>query len=173
MSQELPPPPYPDPPDGMNVYLAARYSRLREICGYANDLTSLGFTVTSRWLHGQHTSGEQPDMKNPVNKLLSHHDRTDIIRSNFVIHFTEPEDALYPRGSRHTELGIAYERGKLNYVVGPYENIFHHLDGILRYETWDAFLDHFREVAKFLKSLHIMQALHLSPGGEYDDEYPS
>jgi hypothetical protein len=163
--------PYEDDPElfaGMNVYLAARYSRREEISGYARALAELGFTITSRWIAGGHTSGVQPDMTLSINKILAHHDRTDILKSDFVIHFTEDETTLYPRGSRHTELGIAYERGKVNYVIGPYENIFHHLDGLLRFETWKEFFVHFQEVARFLKMRNLMRLVSSRTGGEYE-----
>jgi len=153
----------------MYVYLAARYSRREEMVGRAEELERLGFRVISRWILGGHTSGEHPDMGQAVNKTLAHHDRTDIIRSDIVIHFTEPETALYPRGSRHVELGIAYERGKLNYVVGPYENIFHHLDAVLRFESWELFLGHFKEVALYLKTRNLMNLIIARNGGEYEE----
>jgi len=154
----------------MSVYLAARYSRREEMVERAATLNHLGFRVTSRWIHGGHTSGtEHPDMTQEVNKTLAHHDRTDIIRSDIVIHFTEPETALYPRGSRHVELGIAYERGKLNYVVGPYENIFHHLDAVLRFESWERFLPHIREVGLYLKTRNLMNLIIARNGGEYEE----
>jgi hypothetical protein len=37
-----------------SIYLAARYSRREELCGYRTDLERAGFTVTSRWLNGEH-----------------------------------------------------------------------------------------------------------------------
>lgn len=36
------------------IYLAARYSRREELCAYGDDLWTLGHTVTSRWLAGNH-----------------------------------------------------------------------------------------------------------------------
>lgn len=38
----------------MNFYLAARYSRREELCGYRSQLENDGHTVTGRWLNGSH-----------------------------------------------------------------------------------------------------------------------
>lgn len=38
----------------MRIYLAARYSRRLELCGYRDLLAALGHEVTSRWLNGEH-----------------------------------------------------------------------------------------------------------------------
>ena len=35
-------------------YLAARYSRREELCGYRADLQRLGIEVPARWLNGSH-----------------------------------------------------------------------------------------------------------------------
>ena len=37
----------------MKIYLAARYSRREELCGYRSELEAIGHTVTSRWLNGK------------------------------------------------------------------------------------------------------------------------
>ena len=47
------PPPFPQEAP-MKYYLAARYSRRLELCGYRADLAGLGIEVTSRWLSGSH-----------------------------------------------------------------------------------------------------------------------
>ena len=36
------------------IYLASRYGRRDELCTYRAQLQALGFTVTSRWLDGNH-----------------------------------------------------------------------------------------------------------------------
>jgi len=38
----------------MKIYLASRYSRREELCGYRTQLESMGVEVTSRWLNGAH-----------------------------------------------------------------------------------------------------------------------
>ena len=38
----------------MLIYLAARYSRLEELQGYAVDLRAIGHRVEARWLLGDH-----------------------------------------------------------------------------------------------------------------------
>ncbi|HZZ79637.1 MAG TPA: hypothetical protein VFE62_14045 [Gemmataceae bacterium] len=38
----------------MNIYLAARYSRRVELCGYREQLRAMGHTVDAVWLNGEH-----------------------------------------------------------------------------------------------------------------------
>jgi len=38
----------------MNIYLAARYSRRLELCGYRQQLRELGHAVDAVWLNGEH-----------------------------------------------------------------------------------------------------------------------
>ena len=45
----------------MEIYLAARYSRLDELSSYAADLRALGHTVEARWLLGNQQLHEGAD----------------------------------------------------------------------------------------------------------------
>lgn len=38
----------------MKIYLAARYSRREELCGYRSELEARGHRVQARWLNGEH-----------------------------------------------------------------------------------------------------------------------
>lgn len=38
----------------MKIYLAARYSRLNELKNYCIELENIGYTITSRWIKGNH-----------------------------------------------------------------------------------------------------------------------
>ena len=136
----------------MKIYLAARLSRQTEMIGYARCLEALGYAVTSRWILGNH-EGESP--ADPLNAQLAAEDRQDILNSDIVISFTE--DQAFPRGSRHVEFGIGYEHGKLMYFVGPYENIFHWLKGVLWFDSWETIFEHLEEVMTFHTAQEYMQ----------------
>lgn len=38
----------------MRIYLASRYSRREELCGYRSQLQAIGYDVQARWLNGEH-----------------------------------------------------------------------------------------------------------------------
>ena len=56
--------------DGMRIYLAARYSRLEELTGYADDLRAIGHRVEARWLLGsqQIHEGGQISLRQPASR---------------------------------------------------------------------------------------------------------
>jgi hypothetical protein len=128
----------------IKIYLASRYSRREEMERYARELEVLGYGITSRWVNGNHTSGPHPDMNDPINRRLAENDRNDVLAADLVISFTETE--LFPRNSRHCEFQIAYEHGKICYLVGPYENIFHWLPGVKRFNNWQDLTEHLKDL---------------------------
>jgi hypothetical protein len=148
----------------MRIYLAARYSRRLELCGYRDELQKMGHTVQAVWLNGEHQisdtgtpigehgeslveghlrSGERlspEDKSERAGELRSHfanEDFRDVINCQLLIAFTEPPRSEASRGGRHVELGIALGRGKLIAVVGPRENIFCWLEYIRQFDTWE------------------------------------
>lgn len=87
------------------VYLAARYTRRLELVEYARQLERLGYTVTSRWLAGEHQwdgmavetaqayeeRGEIP----PLAWRFAQDDLEDVTAADLLIAFTErPRDPL-------------------------------------------------------------------------------
>ena len=145
------------------VYLAARYGRREELCGYKADLENRGHQVPARWLLGDHQvhgleaaqaverGGAVPA---PEARLFAEDDVADLLASDVVISFTEPPRTSTSRGGRHVEFGIALGlrrfggQGRRLYVVGPLENVFHALpevDGV--FATWGAFLAAWDECA--------------------------
>ncbi len=140
----------------MKIYLAARYSRRLELCGYREQLRKMGHTVNAVWLDGQHQisdtgmpigeSGEAlvegddgPTGARSVtlrNKFAGE-DFRDIISCDMLIAFTEPPRSNASRGGRHVELGIALGTMKRVWVVGYRENLFCWLDDVRFFETWE------------------------------------
>jgi nucleoside 2-deoxyribosyltransferase len=133
----------------LKIYLASRYSRREEMSEYAKALQDLGFEIVSTWVKGDRDILGNPEKA----KEFATQDRYDLLRADIVINFAEPKEVDYPRGSRHTEFGMAYERGKVCYVVGIHgielENVFHHLEGVLVYESWDVLLRHLQELGVY------------------------
>jgi hypothetical protein len=104
----------------MRIYLASRYDRRFEMLGVTSVLMRAGHVVTSRWIEGR---GEGPETE-------ATEDFEDVLRADCLVSFTEEPAAgvaWAARGGRHVEFGLALATGKRLCVVGPRENIFHHL----------------------------------------------
>lgn len=127
----------------MNIYLAARYSRRAELCGYRDTLTAMGHIVTSRWLNGDHQisdngqpigetgealiegdDGSTSPKAIALRERFAQEDIKDVKDADILIAFTEPPRSNASRGGRHVELGIALGLGIKVWVIGHRENIF-------------------------------------------------
>jgi hypothetical protein len=151
----------------IKIYLASRYARREDMAEYARVLQELSFEITSDWVWGTHDI-----VGNPGNtKKFATMDRRDLLRADIVINFAEPKELDYPRGSRHTEFGMAYERGKVCYVVGIHgvelENIFHNLEGVLVYEAWEDLLPHLQQLAIYARAKTFMETITGGPPKDY------
>jgi hypothetical protein len=132
----------------ISFYLAARFSRRDELCGYMDTLEQRGFHVTSRWLT-QHQALDLSDKRavytNQDRTQFAIHDYEDVQRAQRLIAFTEdPNDKIAVngrRGGRHVELGLALAWAKHIYVVGYRENVFCSLPQVMFYETFDRLLE--------------------------------
>lgn len=134
----------------MKIYLASRYSRREELCGYREQLRTMGHEVQARWLDGKHQldnagkpiggSGEKlveedgdesTEIKNAqLRSKFAQDDWEDCMGADLQINFTEPPRSSANRGGRHVECGIALARGIPLIVVGHRENIFHWLPSV-------------------------------------------
>jgi hypothetical protein len=136
-------------------YLAARYTRRLELCGYRAELQALGIDVPARWLDGSHQLDNQGRPLGETGELLfeigspeadSHRrkfaqdDYDDVLAADRLIAFTEQPRSGNSRGGRHVELGIALGRGVPVAVVGPRENVFCWLPQVEHYEKWSDFI---------------------------------
>lgn len=122
------------------VYLAARYSRRAELCRYREQLESLGFLVTSRWLNGNHQisdDGLSAEARREERERFATEDFHDLRSAAICISFTEAPRSSNSRGGRHVEFGIAVAIGSRCMVVGPRENVFHCLPCVEHFGTWD------------------------------------
>jgi hypothetical protein len=156
----------------MLVYLAARYSRHLEMRAVRVDLEGLGFTVTSRWINGDHQisdEGLSEDAKEAERIRFATEDLSDLERASTVVAFTEQPRSTTSRGGRHVELGIALGRKMRVVVVGPRENVFCCLPDV----EW------YCDYATCLKSLTaesrrgVFGFLHRHPKIEYEKAIPA
>jgi hypothetical protein len=148
----------------MKIYLAARYSRRLELCGYRDQLREMGHAVQACWLDGEHqisdigtpigehgeslvekrdgenlSPDENSDRAASLRRKFAEDDFQDVRACDLLIAFTEPPrtDKGRSRGGRHVELGIALGLQKIVYVVGPRENIFCWLHFVNAFSTWE------------------------------------
>ena len=139
----------------MRIYLASRYSRRIELCGYRDQLVAAGHTVQAVWLNGQYqidSSGkpigehgeslvedgdESTHVRNAeLRSKFAQDDFRDVVGCELLIAFTEPPRSNSSRGGRHVELGIALGLMKRVWIVGPRENIFCWLEDVRQFGTW-------------------------------------
>lgn len=137
------------------IYLAARYSRRDELCGYREQLRQSCRFVQARWLDGGHQisdsgtpigengealvegDGGSTNVKSAnLRSKLAQDDWEDVSTADIVISFTEPPRSNASRGGRHVEFGIALAKGSRVMVVGFRENIFHWLPRVEFYSEW-------------------------------------
>jgi hypothetical protein len=113
----------------MRIYIAARYGRRFEMLGVVAALIRAGHDVTSRWIEGR---GGDPEL------VVALEDVGDLANADCLVTFTEQPErgvAWAARGGRHVEFGIALACGKRLCVVGPRENVFHHMPSVEVYAT--------------------------------------
>jgi hypothetical protein len=122
----------------VKIYLAARYGRHLELQGYAKALTDLGHVITSRWIWGRHQvpdDGLDP-LENAASEQFAKEDWIDLSAADLCLSFTEPMRTP-SRGGRHVEFGIALAWMRRVWIVGPREHVFHCLEGVKRFETFE------------------------------------
>jgi hypothetical protein len=116
----------------MKLYLAARPDRRVELQALARSIEQLGHVVTSRWLAGL----GREDADN------ARYDLADVVVADALVLFAEESNSTAPfRGRRDVEFGYALRAGKNLFIVGPRENIFHHLPDVRRFSDADELLD--------------------------------
>ncbi len=127
------------PPERIQVYFAARYSRRDQLIAYRDQLRTLGIECTSRWLDGNHElddRGLSIQAADSERARFACEDFDDVCKANVVISFTEVPRTTATRGGRHVEFGVALALSKTCIVIGPCENVFHHLPGVIRFDEW-------------------------------------
>lgn len=121
----------------MKFYIASRFSRAAGMREAVADIRKIGHETTSRWMFFEQDDNPETQMQWSANDLA------DVRAADGLIFFAEYPDAGFMTGGRHVEFGIAVERGIPIYVIGPKENIFHWLEYVEHFNTWEDFLEEF------------------------------
>jgi hypothetical protein len=126
----------------VKIYLASRYSRREELCGYRLQLQERGHEITSRWLNGEHQISDRGLSEQASEELRTRfamEDWHDLMFADCCIAFTEEPRSSNSRGGRHVEFGGALAAGIYCVVIGPRENVFHCLPSVRWFPTWEEF----------------------------------
>lgn len=127
----------------VGVYIAARFSRRPEANALANQLQEHGYRITSRWVRPEvdHVlpTGLSQQAVDSERQRFALEDMNDVHACDCMISLME-EPRSNGRGGRHVEYGAAVALGKQLIVIGPLETVFHHLPGVVKFDTVDAFL---------------------------------
>ncbi len=112
------------------VYLSGPTREAVTLCAFAADLRDDGHQVTSRWLesYSRRATGDEASR--------AQRDLADLRSSEFLVALTGPR--VGGRGGRHTELGVAIERGLPIVLVGTVEHVFHHMAAVTVVVDFDA-----------------------------------
>lgn len=122
----------------MKIYLAGKYSSKEEIREKAAELRALGIEVTSTWLEEPHAPNTaMSDVPEDDLAVYAQNDLTDIEMADWLVFFSEDPTTSVVRGGRHVEFGYALATDMGILVVGPHENIFHHLPEVIVISTWN------------------------------------
>ena len=127
----------------MKIYMASRYSRIKEMGEAAAVLRSMGHEITSRWINGDHQisdDGLSIEAKQEERVRFATEDLHDLMVADCCLNFSEKPRGTNSRGGRHVEYGIALAAGKRVVVIGPRENVFHCLPVVEWYPDFKAFL---------------------------------
>lgn len=116
----------------MKIYLAGPYAARTTLAGYAEELRSIGITVTSTWLDETHdinagTEGAATALTDSQVALHAATDIDDVRRSDILVLFTAASVGCEGGGGRHVETGIAIALHKPVLIIGEPENVFHRL----------------------------------------------
>lgn len=139
----------------MILYLAARYSRAPEISEVARRLRAAGHTIASTW-HDRPRVDHPTDLQSEEAAVR---DYLELFGAEALVAFTDTTFELFcdtslqadyaddnkvasiARGGRHVEFGIAVGLGLRLYLVGPRENIFHHLPRVVQCGTVEELIE--------------------------------
>jgi hypothetical protein len=131
----------------MKVYIAAKYSRRYELRALRDALQVMGHPVTAQWLDNAEESkglAQAAEM-----------DVDDVLRADALLFMGEPRGSQNRGGGRWFEFGVAYQAGKVCYVICPPssdpsderrdESVFTHLPSVIRFNDIEHFLDYMKE----------------------------
>lgn len=118
----------------MKLYLASRFTNIKQVREYADQLKSDGHEITANWVYG----GEEGLTFTDIAVL----DVKDVIRADALILFTEPYGTPVPGGGRMVEFGVALATNKRLFIVGDRENVFHWWPNITQFPRFEHLRNH-------------------------------
>jgi hypothetical protein len=124
-------------------FLSSCYERRAEMLALAAQIETAGHSVSSRWLLGGHENADGSPPEPWQRAQWAAEDLTDLDRATELVYVSGcgMGCASHPRGGRHVEFGVALALRKIVHLIGPRENIFHHLGWVRRYDTAEIFLE--------------------------------
>ncbi len=113
------------------IYVSATFARMMEARQIAERLIAEGHEITSTWVYQV-----LPNQNNPVQpgkaKEYGDRDLEETLKSTLLIQLTgDPKDIVPTGGGRHIEFGIALAKQIPIIIIGPRENVFHHIEGVM------------------------------------------
>ena len=126
----------------MKAYIAARFSRLKEMKALIPLFQEYNISVCSRWLQETVSPDVTLSELSPIyHGKTAEIDIEDIDACDIFVFFSEDPLVGVPRGGRHVEFGYALAKGKRISVIGQEENTFHYLPQIRHHLSVQEFLD--------------------------------
>jgi nucleoside 2-deoxyribosyltransferase len=116
----------------IKIYIAAPFVKQHEAREKANELISMGFTVTSRWVDEDVLAAAGAN-----HEYYAQCANIDIEDINAAQYFLLLADHDSRTGGKHFETGYAYATGKKLMIVGRRENVFHYLPQLVFAQTWE------------------------------------
>jgi nucleoside 2-deoxyribosyltransferase len=127
----------------VKLYLAAQFSWKERIAECKKTLEAQGHTITSTWTEeNANPNCSLKDYEGNYHAEMANRDLLEIEAADGIVLFSVDPDEYTRRGGRHVEFGYALGLGKEIHVVGPKENIFHHLPKVKQFDDWGYFLEY-------------------------------
>ena len=125
----------------MKAYVAARFEQKSEMKALVPLFAANNIEVRAHWLDETVSATSQlSDLTPEYCAEQAQVDLDDIKACDLFVFFADSV-AKTTRGGKHFEAGYASGLGKRIVVVGPPENIFHYLPGVIHYASLGDFLD--------------------------------
>ena len=125
------------------VYIAAPYSMKETVAAEAAELQAVGIECTSSWVKERHAATVQMgDLTHDEHLTYALQDVEDVLAADLLMFHIDPTKTIV-RGGRHVEFGMAVMINRISrkmpiFVIGEdRENIFHHLQYVIHFATWE------------------------------------
>ena len=124
----------------MKIYLASKYGLHPVMRIWRDELESHGYTVTSRWINGDHEQKEGDFSDHDFNHRMATEDLEDVDKADVLVLYQPKEILGQGKGGRHVEFGFALSRRKLIIIVGERENVFNYRKGVICVESFQVLI---------------------------------